>query len=168
MKWTPKVGDPVTLYWNGAEVYEGEIASLEGQGRVLVRVDNEDGKTGSMYHAHRRQCRFRKVERPSAPKKREARRIWIYESCFAEVLKLSDFDCLTENPQVFTRRTDAIGSSGKEPMAEFREVLPGEVTISREELAKAWDSFCYPTQDKSSDSFAFKNFAKYLGLEVPK
>ena len=41
---------------------------------------------------------------------------------------------------------------------------PKEITISKEDLAKAWD-VALMTQIKSSDSYTFDNLCKELGLE---
>ena len=80
--------------------------------------------------------------------KKEARRVWTTERSMSDIDK--------GRMSLFWNHQPALNDE-----VEFREVLPGEVVVTRETLAKAWEEMV----DKPMP-IQFDFLAKSLGLEV--
>lgn len=95
------------------------------------------------------QCRLLKPPKPK-PEKKEARRVWLGTDVESGKVGVSTFSYRMQNP----------GDK------EFREVLPGEIVVTRETLAKAIQEYWQtPSDEPHTWAVCAREVAKALGLE---
>lgn len=141
-----EVGDRVALYVDCARL-TGVLSMATNKG-CNVKTD-----CGRNYPAHPKQLRRLKPKPPQAEKARE----WWIEKSESYDGKVYDTD---------PRTWKAHGRTRLDLIKHVREVIPGEVSVSREKLAKAWDnSRCEILGAKMMD---FDLFCKALGLPEVK
>lgn len=158
MKRDFKIGDRVRV--KGSSV--GGFGAHNLKGSVVGDCVNPDPEFRDVYvKGHGRftfhVCQLVRLNPPKPkPEKKEARRVWTTERSMSDIDK--------GRMSLFWNHQPALNDE-----VEFREVLPGEVVVTRETLAKAWNADgsvneavgCY-----ASNSEKFKVFLKALGLEV--
>lgn len=121
---------------------------------IYVEFDLPHGNSKGPYEVFPSQCRRLKPK----PVKKEARRVWTTERSMSDIDK--------GRMSLFWNHQPALNDE-----VEFREVLPGDVVVTRETLAKAWDkhvAFGDLNVNEAARSFVFKSLAKALGLPEVK
>lgn len=114
-----KAGDRVNVYGGGPDdgCWSGMVVGFRSQ-PWGTGITVESSFNSIIYTIHPKQCRLLK--------KKERRRIWIYESCFNEIQDVNhisddkSFQCLRDNPMVFTKPSKT--TDIKDPLIEFVEV----------------------------------------------
>lgn len=154
------VGDRVSCYGNPEcgtfygptiEGDYGTVVDLDPVGWVGVNLDSNYGK--DKFHFHPKQLR-RLKPKPKAEVKVPREWKMLYQP---------------RDPQgivsIHICREWYVEGPLPEPLKTFsvREVIPGSVSVTREQLAKAWDTLKHPLT-RSGSSCVFKSLCKAVGL----
>ena len=160
MKRPFEIGDRVRVYgdWPNVPIhlaFTGEVIEAnKGQaakypGFIEVKVD---GHPGLSIMVHPKQCR--RLRPKPKPEKKEARRVWTTERSMSDIDK--------GRMSLFWNHQPALNDE-----VEFREVLPGEVVVTRETLAKAIQEYWQtPSDEPHTWAVCAREVAKALGLGV--
>lgn len=159
MKKPFEVNDRVRVYGhrgNEWRPFVGSITSVKsGDEDGLSLAVLKDGKA-QPFLCHPKQCR--RLKPKPRPEKKGARKVWIAETD----LKAATGHCVHPNEDTFPAQF----SLGKivEDDIEFREVLPGEVVVTRDSFRASWIRFCTENNLSTYDLLCMENVAKALGL----
>lgn len=145
-----QVGERVRVYDTYVQV--GEIDAINTSGNIRI-------KSGSAWY-HPKQCRrLIKKPRPKPQERTEATVI----VCGEEFQMIS----LTVGCRAIR---ESVTFDARHPANRFRliELRPGEIPVSRDDLAKAWDNEVFPELLNSENSWTFPAFCAALDLPEAK
>lgn len=144
-----KIGDRIVFYQTGTR-FKGTVSNIEIPNELIIKSDDPGG---IIYVVHAKQGRHLRVK--PKPERKEARRVWIPPDSLGCLNR-----SIADGSNVYVRTRTTV-----HPDIEFREVLLNEVVVTREILAKAWDSEARKTGVADTHvSILFPLLCKALGL----